>query len=104
MSNYKITSTKILKSDYDALKAGGLNISAIIKRAILTSENFTHVDLTESPRKVDQAELIQTAFYAGKSADKIKAILEAHSANAFISKQRVVQILLHRFIEQIIQK
>ena len=101
MSNYKTIPTKIFKADYDLVKERGLNMSMIIKQAVATAAQTPSTDLmNEGLVPVDQAELVQIAFYGGKNAGKLQEIIDMHSTNAFIPRQRVVQILLHRFIQK----
>jgi hypothetical protein len=88
----KSIATRILKVDYDFIKARKLNMSQVIKQSLTHAHSIADAD-------ADADELVQVTFYAGTAATRLQAIIDELSERLVIPKQHVVQRAVHSFIQ-----
>ena len=88
----KSIATKILKVDYDFIKARKLNMSQVIKQSLGRARAHSIAD-------ADADATVQVTFYAGTAATRLQAIIDELSERLVIPKQHVVQRAVHSFIQ-----
>ena len=91
----KSIATRILKVDYDFIKARKLNMSQVIKQSLTRAHSHSHANSIADA----DATTVQVTFYAGTAATRLQAIIDEISERLVIPKQHVVQRAVHSFIQ-----